>query len=62
MVDWSKLEAFADDKKGESKLKFVFERIENIVGEGEKRLTKIFTFPVIFLKDFKVVKSRDCVG
>ena len=35
-LDWSKLKAFADDKINVNKnLKFVLERIENIVGKGE---------------------------
>ena len=33
--DWSKLKAFADDKNVTEKLKFVSERIENILGKGE---------------------------
>ena len=36
ILDWSKLKAFADDKiKVTEKLKFVLERVENIVGRGE---------------------------
>ena len=35
-LDWSKLKAFADDKTNMTeKLKFVLERVENIVGKGE---------------------------
>ena len=35
-LDWSKLKAFADNKINVNKnLKFVLERIENIVGKGE---------------------------
>ena len=34
--DWSKFKAFADDKINETeKLKFILERIENIVGKGK---------------------------
>ena len=36
ILDLSKLKAFADDKINVTqKLKFVFERVENIVGKGE---------------------------
>ena len=36
VLDWSKLEAFADDKGNlNEKLKLVSRRIENIVGKGE---------------------------
>ena len=35
-LDWSKLKAFRDDKTNVNrKLKFVFGRVENIVGKGE---------------------------
>ena len=35
-LDWSKLKAFADDKLNlAEKLKFVLERVENIVRKGE---------------------------
>ena len=35
-LDWSKLKAFADDKINMTQnLKFVFGRVENIVGKGE---------------------------
>ena len=35
-LDWSKLKAFADDKSYVTeKLKFVLEKVENIVGKGE---------------------------
>ena len=35
ILDWSKFKAFADDKNLAEKLKFVLERVENIVGKGE---------------------------
>ena len=36
IFDWSKFKAFADDKINvNEKLKYVFGRIENIVGKGE---------------------------
>ena len=36
ILDWSKLEAFADDKISmNEKLKIVLGRVENIVGKGE---------------------------
>ena len=36
ILHWSKLKAFADDKiNGTEKLKFVLDRVENIVGKGE---------------------------
>ena len=35
-LDWSKLKAYADDKLTlAEKMKFVLERVENIVGKGE---------------------------
>ena len=36
ILDWSTLKAFADDKINETeKLKFILEKVENIVGKGE---------------------------
>ena len=65
ILDWSKLLAFADDKRNVTrKLKFVFERLENIVGEGENAGYQHFLlFPHCFQKAsfFRVIKSRDCV-
>ena len=54
IVDWSKLKAFADDKiiVTEKKITFVFERIENMVGEGENAGDQHFLlFPTCFQKD-----------
>ena len=50
--DWSLLKVFADDKlKVTEKLKFVLERVENIVGKGENAGNQHFLlFPQCFLK------------
>ena len=52
ILDWSKLKAFADDKINVTeKLKFVFERVENIVGKGENAGNQHFLlFPQCFQK------------
>ena len=43
--DWSKLKAFADDKKNVTeRLKFVLERVENILGKGENAGYQHFLF------------------
>ena len=34
-LDWSKFKALADNVSVTKKLKFVLERVENIMGEGE---------------------------
>ena len=37
LLDWSKFEGFVNDKINvNEKLKFILERVENIVGKGEK--------------------------
>ena len=48
------------------KLKFVFGRVENIVGKGERRkcwLSPFSPFPTMFSKSLflRVAKSGDCV-
>ena len=49
--DLSKLKAFADDKINMTeKLKFVLERVENIVGKGENASYKHF---LLFLQCFQ---------
>ena len=63
-LEWSKLKAFADDKiKVAEKLKFVLDKVENIVGRGENTGYKHFLlFPQCFREYyFGVVKSRDYV-
>ena len=52
ILDWSKLKAFADDKIiVTEKMKFVLERVEKIVGEGENVGYKHFLlFPKCFKK------------
>ena len=52
ILDWSKLKAFAEDKiKLAVKLKFVLERVENIVGKGENAGYQHFLlFPCCFQK------------
>ena len=63
--DRFKLKAFADDKIDVTeKLKFVFGRVENIVGKRRKCWLPAFSpFPTMFSKGFfvRVVKSLDCV-
>ena len=48
--DWSKLKAFADDKIKMTKIvKFLLERVENIVGKGENAGDQHFPlFPQCF--------------
>ena len=61
ILDWSKLKAFVDDKiiNVTQKLKFLFERVENMW------LPAFSPFPTMFSKGFlymyRVDKSRDCV-
>ena len=52
--DWSKLKAFADDKKNVTeKLKFVLERVKDIVEKGENAGYQHFLlFPTMVLKCF----------
>ena len=72
ILDWSKLKEFADDIiKIHKMMIYVFDRVENIVGEGENAGYQHFLlFPRCFksfslnvLKGFllRVAKSRDCV-
>ena len=51
-LDWSKSEAFADDKINVTeKLKLILERVENIVGKGENAGYQHFLlFPQCFPK------------
>ena len=51
-LDWSKLKAFADNNINVTKkLKFVLERVENIVGKGENAGNQHFLlFPQSFQK------------
>ena len=53
ILDWSKLKAFADDKINVTeKLKFVLERVEDIVGKGENAGYQHFLlFPQCFQKN-----------
>ena len=50
--DWSKFKAFADDQVCVSKsLKFILERVENIIGKGENAGNQHFLlFPKCFQK------------
>ena len=44
-LDWSKPKAFADKKINTTeKMKFVYGRVQNIVGKGEMLVTNIFSF------------------
>ena len=65
ILDWSKMNAFADNKINVSeKLKFVSDWVENNVGKGENAGYQHFLlFPIMFSRGFfsKVVKGRDCV-
>ena len=49
-LDWSKLKAFADNKRNlAEKLKFILGRVENIVGKGENvGFQHFFLFPQCF--------------
>ena len=59
------MKAFAGNKINVTQnLKFLLERIENIVGKGENACCQhFFPFPTMFSKGFflKVVKNLDCV-
>ena len=65
ILDWSILEAFADEKiKVNEKLKFGLRRVKNHCGKGSKCwLTAFSSFPIMFSKVlcFRVIKSRDRV-
>ena len=64
IVAWSKLKALADDKINLSeKLKFVLERVENIVGKGENAGYQYFLlYPKCFQKvSYTGLLSCDCV-
>ena len=52
ILDWFKFKAFADDKINVTqKLKFVLERVENVVGKGENAGYQHFLlFPPCFQK------------
>ena len=52
ILDWSKLKAFVDDKINVTeKFKFLFERVESIVGKGENAGYQHFLlFPKCFQK------------
>ena len=57
ILDWSKLEAFADNKKDVTeKLKCVLGRVENIMGRGEQGenagYQHFLLFPLMFSKGF----------
>ena len=52
-IGLSKLQAFVDDKiHVTQKLKFVFGRVENIVGKGKMLVTSIFSFSLNVFKNF----------
>ena len=61
LLDWSKLKAYADDKLNVTKkFKFLFGRVQNIVGKGENAsyqhlllFTQCFQQP-FFSRSFKV--------
>ena len=62
--DLSKFKSFADDKlKVIQIVKFVLDKIEDIVGKKENAGYQHFSFPTMFLKGpfFKVAKSWDCM-
>ena len=46
MLDWSKLEACADNNLYVAQMMiYVFDRVENIVGKKKMLVTSIFSFP-----------------
>ena len=64
IMDWSKLEAFADDKLNvNEKLKFVLGRVENCQKRRKCWFSTFSPFQTMFSKGFffKVVKSWDCM-
>ena len=62
-LDWSKLKAFADDKKCDTKIEIRIGKGKNIVGKGENAGHQHFLlFSYCFQKAvFRVVKSWDFV-
>ena len=54
ILDWSKLKTFADDKMKLAEMMIsVFDRVENIVGEGENAgYQQFLLFPQCFRKAF----------
>ena len=54
ILDWSKLKAFAGNKiKALKKMNFVFDRVENVKGNGENAgYQHFFLFPQCFQKAF----------
>ena len=66
ILDRSKLKAFADNKVNVAqKLKFVYGRVEYIVGKGEYAVCQHFLlFPQCYQNSFLlegVLKNQDCV-
>ena len=64
ILDWFKLKAFADNKINlAQKSKFIYGRVENIVGKGENAgYQRFLLFPQCFQTlSCSVVKSRVCV-
>ena len=60
ILDWTKLKAFADYKLNVTKMViFVFDRVENIVGNGEIACT-ISPFPTAFSKGFFPRRVKKC--
>ena len=63
ILDWSKLEVFADDKTNVTeKLKFLLERVENTGKRRKCWLPAFSPFPTMFSKGYlyRVIKSQDC--
>ena len=56
----SKLKAFTDQSICYLNFKFVFHRVENIVGKEKMLATSIFFFPTIFSKGFFLVGIKIC--
>ena len=64
ILDWSKLQAFADNKINvNEKLKIVLGRVETLWEKEKMLVTSIFSFSQNVFQGFffKVVKIRDCV-
>ena len=64
ILDWFKLKALADDKLKVAKMMiFLFDRVDNTVGNGENAGYQHFLLFPVFCKTFffRVIKSKDCV-
>ena len=55
-LGWAKLKVCADDKIEETeKLKFIWGKVENVVGKGEMLVNSIFSFShIVFSRSLKL--------